>query len=232
VDYQTPSSNGGQAGQPAGFLFPAWTNMIGAGIAIGVILLGGFLTFIPWYYFSPKNTDVGYAPVQPVPYSHKLHAGDLGIDCRYCHVNVEKSPVASVPPSQVCMNCHTVIKSKSPKLEPVRQSFATGLPVEWVRIHKIPDYAYFDHSRHVNRNVGCVSCHGRIDQMEVVRQSQPLSMSWCLDCHRNPAPNLRPKEAITQMDWKAPGDDPAAFGSELMARNSIHPPTDCSGCHR
>lgn len=231
MDNQKPPKDGDLSGRPSGFLFPAWTNLIGAGLAIGLILGGGLLTFVVWYYFSPKNTDVGYAPVQPVPYSHKLHAGDLGIDCRYCHVNVERSPVATVPPSQVCMNCHTIIKNKSEKLAPVRDSFASGMPVPWVRIHKIPDFAYFDHSRHVNRNVGCVSCHGRIDQMERVRQEQPLSMSWCLDCHRDPAHNLRPADAITKMDWKPEGDA-EALGRELMAKNSIHPPTDCSGCHR
>jgi hypothetical protein len=213
-------------------LFPAWTNNIPAAALTGLVLLGGLVTFVVWYYFSPKHTDVGYQPVQPVPYSHKLHAGEMGMDCRYCHTGVEKSAHATVPPTQTCMNCHNVVRKDSPKLAPVRDSWATNMPVEWKKVHKIPDYAYFDHSRHVNRGVGCVECHGRIDQMEVVRQVQPLSMSWCLDCHRNPAPHLRPKDvSVTQMDWKAP-EDPQAFGEKLVQEYNIQPPQDCSGCHR
>lgn len=232
MDNQRPPVNGDPSNRPAGYLFPAWTNKIGPALVASIFVLGGVLTLVVWYYFSPKHTDVGYAPVQPVPYSHKLHAGDLGIDCRYCHASVEKSAHATVPPTQTCMNCHTVIKPKSERLAPVRASWESGLPIPWVRIHKVPDYAYFDHSRHVARGVGCVSCHGRVDQMEVVRQMEPLSMGWCLDCHRDPAQHLRPKEAVTQMDWKAPNDDPVAFGHELIKQNNIHPPTDCSGCHR
>jgi len=181
------------------------------------------------YYFSPKYTDVGYMPTQPVPYSHKLHVGTLGLDCRYCHASVEVSPVANVPPTQVCMNCHAIIKRDSPKLEPIRNSLATGKPMRWIRVHNLPDYAYFNHSVHVRAGVGCVSCHGQIDQMEVVHQAKPLSMSWCLDCHRNPAPNLRPAEEVTNMQWIAPRDQ-ATWAAEAATR--VHPPVDCSGCHR
>ena len=137
-----------------------------------------------WYYGSPKYTDVGYRPRQPVPYSHKLHAGDLGIDCRYCHYSVEKSAVANIPPTSVCMNCHTLILPESEKLLPVRESWATGEPIKWVRIHKIGEYAYFNHSIHIDRGVSCISCHGNVADMEVVEQKKPLSMGWCLECHR------------------------------------------------
>ena len=215
------------------FLFPPWANKIPA---LSVAILGFVATaagVLIWYYFSPKHTDVGYAPKQPVPYSHKLHAGDMGMDCRYCHVNVERSWHASVPATQVCMNCHANVKKESAKLAPVRKSWETGEPVPWVRIHKTPDYAYFPHHRHVSRGVGCVECHGRIDQMEVVAQNQPLSMSWCLECHRNPAARLRPPEFVTKMDWEPPaGETRESFGQKLVEKLKIAPPTDCSRCHR
>jgi len=150
-----------------------------AGPIVGLLAVGGV-----WYFGSPSYTDVGYAPVQPVPYSHELHVGELGIDCRYCHVSVETSPVANIPPTQTCMNCHTAIRPESTKLEPIRQSNRTGMPVDWIRVHDLPDYVYFNHSAHVRRGVSCVECHGRIDRMEEVYQDQPLSMGWCLDCHR------------------------------------------------
>lgn len=169
--------------------------------------------------------------MQPVPYSHKLHAGDLGIDCRYCHSTVEVSNVAVVPAAETCMNCHARVKTDSPLLQPVRDSYASGRPVEWVRVHRLPDYVYFSHRAHLAAGVSCVSCHGRIDQMAEVKQVKPLTMAWCLECHRDPAPNIRPRELVTKLDWKPEGD-PAALGRELIAKNDIHPPTNCSGCHR
>lgn len=178
-----------------------------------------------WFFGSPKNTDIGYRPHQPVAYSHKLHAGDLGIDCRYCHVFVETSAVASIPPTQICMNCHTLVGVNSDKLNLVRESIATGTPIEWVRVHELPGYAYFDHSLHLNAGVGCTSCHGRVDQMEVVTQHESLSMGWCLDCHRDPAPHLRPADQLTNMAWVPDLDAP----QEL---NNIKPPQDCTACHR
>jgi len=209
-------------------IFPRSLNYLPLIGAFAVILGGAGITFAIWYYGSPWNTQVGYAPVQPVPYSHKLHAGELGIDCRYCHANIERSAEAMIPPTQTCMGCHAVIKQDSVKLEPVRASWASNEPVEWVRIHRLPDHAYFDHSVHLAAGVGCTSCHGRIDQMEVVRQDQPLSMSWCLDCHRDPGKHLRPKDQITNMAWE-PSDDE----SEQLARAElVNPPQHCSGCHR
>jgi hypothetical protein len=184
-----------------------------------------------WYYFSPRFTDVGYRPIQPVPYSHKLHAGELHIDCRYCHASVELSPVANVPPTQVCMNCHRLVKVDSPALAKVRDSAKNGTPMRWVRVHKLPDYAYFDHHAHVRAGVGCVTCHGHIEQMDVVQQAQPLNMEWCLNCHRNPQPNLRPLSEITNMSWRPPRD-PALRARQLAELRPVKPPVDCSGCHR
>ena len=186
-----------------------------------------------WYGASPKTTDVGYAPKQPVPYSHALHAGELGIDCKYCHTTVDKAPFAAVPSTETCMNCHQRIHVTSPKLEPIRSSFATGKPVEWTKVHDLPDYAYFNHGVHVAKGVGCVSCHGRVDTMEVVTQHEPLSMGWCLDCHREPERALRPAEEVTNMAYEPPpGQTQLARGAELRAEHNINPPTDCSTCHR
>ncbi len=183
------------------------------------------------YLFHPDRADTGYQPKQPVAYSHKLHAGNLGLDCRYCHATVEVSAYAAIPPTETCMNCHTRVKPESPLLQPVRDSYASGRAIPWVRIHKLPDYVYFNHQAHVGAGVSCVSCHGRIDQMAEVRQVKPLSMAWCLECHRDPAANIRPRNQVTNLGWK-PDRDPAEIGRELMAKNNIHPPTNCSGCHR
>jgi menaquinone reductase, multiheme cytochrome c subunit len=215
------------------FVFPRWANKTRqiAGVVLGVAPL--YLTGLVWYGFSPKTTDVGFQPHQPVPYSHALHAGELGMDCRYCHNTVEEAAHAAVPPTQTCMNCHGMIWTKSAKLLPVRESWATGNPVEWTKVHDLPDYVYFNHSAHVTRGVGCVSCHGRVDQMVEVHQHAPLSMGWCLDCHRAPEANLRPPEEVTNMTWKPPNDqDPVAYGKTLREKNHIAPPTDCSTCHR
>jgi hypothetical protein len=214
-------------------MFPRWTNQVPkiAPVILGLVLVSVIFTI--WYWFSPKHLVVGYAPEQPVPYSHQLHAGQLGMDCRYCHNNVERSAYAGVPPTQTCMNCHTNIKKDSPLLQPVRDSWETGKPVPWLRIHKVADYAYFDHSAHITRGVGCVSCHGRVDQMIVVRQQEPLNMEWCLNCHRNPEPSLRPLDKITDMDWKA-SDMSANEKQEIAKRlSTLQPPVvNCAGCHR
>lgn len=194
-----------------------------------------FAVTIVTYGFSPAATDVGYMPTQPVPYSHAVHAGKLGMDCRYCHTTVETAAHAAVPPTQTCMGCHTALRADSPRLEAVRQSFATGLPVNWVRVHDLADFVYFNHSAHVSRGVGCVSCHGRVDRMEVVYQKQPLSMAWCLECHRNPEPHLRPVEFVTKMDFDASADlglTQAELGAKLRRELNINPSVDCSTCHR
>lgn len=212
-------------------IFPRWTNYIPLALAVAGPIGAASVIFSVWYWFSPAYTDAGYRPLQPVAFSHRLHAGELGLDCRYCHNTVEKSSYAAVPPTATCMNCHATIRKDSPKLAPVRASFESGRPIEWTRVHMLPDYSYFDHSAHITAGVGCVSCHGRIDEMDVVHQEKPLSMSWCLDCHRDPEPNLRPKHEVTNMAWNRseagynPHDDP-------HRAQAVNPPLHCSGCHR
>ena len=200
---------------------------LAGGVAGGAIFAVAFIG----YYFSPEYTDVGYRPVQPVPFSHKLHAGELELDCRYCHAQVEVAAVASVPPTKVCMNCHQLVTRDSPQLAAIRDSMADDMPMQWVRVHKLPEYAYFDHSVHVGAGVGCSDCHGDIRQMEIVQQHAPLSMSWCLSCHRDPQMHLRERDEITNTTWKPPRNQ-LEFATELIERRGIDPPEDCSACHR
>jgi len=191
---------------------------------------GVFALVFLWYYFVPSYTDVGYMPDQPVEYSHRLHVGQLGLDCRYCHTNVETTAHSNIPATQTCMNCHSQIKTESLALVGVRESWATGNSIEWVKVHQLPDFAHFSHSIHINNGVGCESCHGRVDQMETVRQEEPLSMRWCLDCHRAPEQYLRPTSEITKMGYEQPID----FLERNLARmkeENIRPPTACSACH-
>ncbi|PZR13214.1 MAG: cytochrome C [Archangium gephyra] len=236
-------------------IFPRWTNQTPRLITLGALAGLGATVFAVYWWASPYHTDVGYAPKQPVEYSHELHAGTLKMDCRYCHVGVEQGAFAGVPPTQTCMNCHKQVKPDSELLKPVRESWATDKSIEWKRIHKLPDFAYFNHSAHVGVGtgdkraaIGCETCHGRIDTMKVVRQVQPLSMSWCLDCHSNPGPNLRPVEHITTMGWSA---DMAWQEQQRQIAATLNPPgslsgaqkfvdgeyktfatAGCSGCHR
>ena len=224
-------------------IFPRTLNLLPLVLAVASLTGGGAATGAVWYYFSPRNTQVGYAPVQPVRYSHRLHAGELGLDCRYCHANVERSAEAMIPPTQTCMGCHSLVKTQSARLALVRESFATGEPIPWVRVHKLPDHAYFNHAVHLNVGVGCSTCHGRIDREDVVRLETPLSMGWCLECHRDPGPNLRgcktagdgetaaqraAYESVTNMGWEQQAD---AEQMRACAAN-VHPPQNCSGCHR
>jgi len=218
-------------GSPSRFVFPKWTNLLRPALVLGGA--GGLLytIVVVTFGFSPKTTNVGYAPEQPVPYSHQLHVGQLGLDCRYCHNTVERTARAAIPPTQTCMNCHSMVRTTSEKLTPVFESYATGRPVRWVRVHDLPDYVYFDHSIHVNRGVACETCHGRVDTMETVRQVNTLSMGWCLDCHRSPERFLRPPELVTEMGWQPEGD-PEVLGSRLRSARNINPSTDCITCHR
>ena len=214
-------------------IFPKSANKLPLQIILFVFLLAGAVTAATTYYATPKYTRVGYAPVQPVPFSHALHVGQVGLDCRYCHSNVEKSGVANVPTAQTCMNCHSAIKTDSPLLAPVRASYESGDPVPWKRIHQMPDYVYFNHAAHVNRGVSCVECHGKINEMEVVAHSKPLSMSFCLDCHRQPEKFVRPLDQITNLNWTPEQmTDHAAWAADFVKSNKITPPTSCTGCHR
>jgi hypothetical protein len=192
---------------------------------------GGVVAILAiWYFFSPEFTDVGYAPEQPVAFSHRLHAGQIGLDCQYCHTKVKDAAHANVPATQTCMNCHSQIRTESPKLLPVRESWATGKSIEWVKVHQLPDYARFSHAIHTNNGVGCESCHGRIDQMEVVSLQEPLSMGWCLECHRQPELFLRPDSEITTMGYEYP-DDYVQKNLQRVLDENIVPPTNCSACH-
>ena len=156
------------------------------------------------------------------------------MDCRYCHTSVEASHEANIPPTQTCMNCHNIVgvDSDSEDLALVRESWTTGKPIEWVKVHMLPDYAYFNLAVHVDANIGCASCHGRIDQMEIVEQAEPLSMGWCLDCHRDPAKHIRPENvSVTQMDWVA-SEDHEEIMNKYIKIHGISPPEDCTACHR
>jgi hypothetical protein len=176
-------------------------------------------------------TQEGVAREQPIPFSHQHHVGGMGIDCRYCHTTVESSAYAGIPPTKTCMNCHAQIWSDTPTLEPVRESFRTGRSIEWVRVHDLPDFVYFDHSAHVNKGVGCTTCHGAVDRMPLVMQESSLQMEWCLECHRAPERFVRPREEVFSVAWQPPADQ-LAVGRELVKRYGIHPRTSCSTCHR
>jgi hypothetical protein len=214
-------------------IFPKSANALPLQILIFLMVLGGVAAAGITYYATPAYLRVGYQPVQPVPFEHSLHAGQLGIDCRYCHAAVEKSGTSSVPAAQTCMNCHSVIKTTSPLLEVVRESYKTGDPVPWIKIHQTPDYVYFNHSVHVNRGVSCVECHGKVNEMTTVYHAKPHSMSWCLDCHRDPASRIRNPEDVFNLDSQTLAEQ----GKLQQAKGFVHdwklnPPQSCSGCHR
>jgi formate-dependent nitrite reductase cytochrome c552 subunit len=219
-------------------IFPKWTNRLPRQIIIGALLMGTAVAGGVTYYFTPKYTRVGYQPIQPVAFPHSVHVKQLGLDCRYCHNGVEKSWYSNIPATSVCMNCHTQVLKDDPRLAPVRESAATGRPIEWVQIHKLPDYAYFNHSVHVNRGLSCVECHGQINDMDEVYHAKPFSMTFCLDCHRDPAAHVRPLDKITDLDWK-PSTDPTKVaevqkekGTQLVKDWHVQSLQNCSTCHR
>jgi len=217
-------------------IFHRSANTVSKASVFGAILI---LTGVAWALAkiqrSPYNTRAFVARRQHVQFSHKHHAGDDGIDCRYCHTTVETSSFAGIPPTATCMNCHSQLFANSSFLEPVRESFRTGRPIEWTRVHDLPDFVYFDHSIHVNKGVGCSTCHGRVDQMPLMWNVASLHMEWCLECHRNPAKHIRPREQIVNMDWPPRGYDQITEGKKLMKRYNIESAeaiTNCSTCHR
>ncbi len=219
-------------------IFPRWTNKLPARILAGALLVGTAAVSGVWYYFTPKYTRVGYQPIQPVAYSHATHVDQLGMDCRYCHSAVEKSWYANIPSAASCMNCHNQVLATDPRLALVRESAQSGKPIPWVQIHKTPDYVYFNHAVHVNRGVSCFECHGQINKMEEVRHAHPLSMSFCLDCHRDPAARLRPPDKITDLNWKW-SEDPRtaaqlqkANGEKFAHDWKVQSLQSCSACHR
>jgi hypothetical protein len=214
-------------------VFPRYTNTLSR---VTAVALFGLVATVLWLWAriqsSPYTSTVRIAKTQPVPFSHRHHAGNIGIDCRYCHTSVEESAFAGIPPTETCMNCHKQIWADAPMLEPVRESARTGKPLQWTRVHDLPDFAYFNHAVHVKRGVGCVSCHGQVDDMPLMWQVGDLTMSWCLDCHRNPAPHLRPREAVFDMRWEPPEDGAETLGRELAQAGHVRTLQSCSYCHR
>jgi hypothetical protein len=176
-------------------------------------------------------TDVGVAPGQPVPFSHKHHVGDDGIDCRYCHTSVETSSFAGIPPTETCMGCHSQIWANAELLEPVRASLRTGKSLEWARVHDLPDFVYFNHSIHINKGIGCSTCHGRVDQMPLTYKVNTLYMQWCIGCHRNPAQFVRPRDQVFNIAYQYP-DNQLELGIRLVKEYKIQSLTDCVTCHR
>jgi hypothetical protein len=196
-----------------------------------VFFVAGALWLLAAINRSGYVTQQDVAREQPVQFSHKHHAGELGIDCRYCHTSVEISAVASVPPTKTCINCHSQIWAQSQFLEPVRASWRTDQSIRWIKVNDLPDFVYFNHSVHVHKGIGCVSCHGRVDKMNQLYQATSLQMEWCLDCHRHPERNVRPRDEVFNMRWEQPADRDA-LAATLMKAYDIHPRTDCSTCHR
>src|ERR1700682_6070025 len=184
---------------------------------------------------SPYMTRQNISREQPVQFSHKHHVGDDGIDCRYCHTGVETSAVAGIPPpTKTSINSHSVLLKNAPSLEPIRESYRSDKSIQWVKVHRLADFVYFNHSIHINKGVGCSTCHGQINQMPLVFQARTLTMDWCVDCHRNPEQNLRPRDEVFSMDWKAPANQ-EEIGKKLAADNKIRTAselTNCSTCHR
>jgi hypothetical protein len=203
---------------------------------VGIVVVG-FLALIGIPEVIARSqyvTDVARTPQQPVPFSHKHHAGELGIDCRYCHTSVETSADAGYPATHVCMTCHSQIWTQAPMLAPVRESLAENRPLVWQRVARVPDYVYFRHDIHIAKGVSCFECHGRVDRMPLMYRAKAFEMRFCLDCHRDPAPHLRPREAVFDPDWTPPADR-RALGQALMRRYHIHGPGDlthCTVCHR
>ncbi|MBK9965987.1 MAG: cytochrome c3 family protein [Holophagales bacterium] len=215
-------------------LFPKSANYLApASIAALVLVAGGAVGSLLALDYAGFNQRRGETVEQTVPFSHEHHVAGLGIDCRYCHTSVEKSAVAGIPPTSTCYNCHKIVWNEAPMLEPVRASIRTGQPLEWNKVHDLPDFAYFNHSIHVAKGIGCASCHGPVDQMRLMRSAESLQMRWCLECHRNPEKFIRPKEEVFNMNWKA--KDQETLGRELVQKYKVRPPaqiTSCGTCHR
>jgi hypothetical protein len=206
-----------------------------ARVVLVAVLVGPFLLIGLAYAFMRSSYTTGQDVTlrQPVPFSHKHHVGDIGLDCRYCHTSVEQSAFAGLPPTTTCMTCHSQLFTNARILAPVRLSLAEHKPIHWQRVHRLPQYVYFDHSIHIAKGVGCTTCHGPVQTMPLIRQEAPLTMGWCLDCHRNPAPNLRPQSEIFSTHWTPPKDQ-IAEGKKLLVQYHIDTEhlTDCSRCHR
>ncbi|TXH33921.1 MAG: cytochrome C [Rhodospirillaceae bacterium] len=221
---------------PQIFTASADTRLRAVGLVI-VLLIFVATLFVGGEMDSTYTTLVGWVKDQPVPFSHKHHAGELGIDCRYCHTTVDAGPKAGLPSTHICMTCHSQVWTGAPMLAPVRESLAENKPLEWQRVARLPDYVYFNHSIHIARGVPCVTCHGRVDQMPLMTRAQPFQMRWCLDCHRDPGPHLRPPSEVTRMDWSGWNENSTEhkeYGERMVKAYGLRPDQldDCNICHR
>ncbi len=218
-----------------GQIFPRNANRLAwLSVFAGLLLVAELVLILAVYFRSNYFRQINVAIEQPVAFSHQLHNGVLGIDCRYCHVSVNQSYFANIPATETCMTCHSQIKTYSPKIAPVLESYATGKPIEWNKVHRVPDFVYFNHAIHVNKGVGCSTCHGQVNEMPVVWQQQAMFMGWCLNCHRNPEQYVRPRDEVYNMEYVAPANQ-VALGRQLVAEYGIMPPdqlTNCWVCHR
>jgi hypothetical protein len=215
-------------------IFHRWTNSFSKAALIGAILvIGAIVVVFDLLYKGSYSTRVKVARDQPVPFSHKHHVQDLEIDCRFCHTSVEKSAFAGLPSTQTCMTCHSQIWPDAKVLEPVRNSYRTGVPLRWQRVNDLPDFVYFNHSIHVNKGVACVTCHGPVGEMPMSWRQSDLEMKWCLQCHRNPEKFIRPRDAVFAADWKWPKtQDAAELRRWLVKEYHVKQYTDCTTCHR
>jgi hypothetical protein len=216
-------------------LFPPRANAFARGSLLAVIVVAvavplALMVYVRTSFATGEHADIA----QPIPFDHRIHARGLRIDCRFCHSTVERAATAGIPPTIACVGCHNKAWRESEQFAPVRASLQSGRPIPWRRVNALPDFVYFDHSIHVAKGVGCATCHGRVDQMERVSQATPLSMRWCLDCHRDPARHLRPRTAIASMEWTPPAGHAArdSLAAALAAEYRVRRLTDCSDCHR
>lgn len=213
-------------------LFPRWANSAIRAILIaaGAVLVGVPVALLAWAR-TPSATGQYHSVAQPIRFSHPLHASGLRIDCRYCHAGAERSAMAGLPPTRSCVGCHDDIVLQSADFEPVRRSLRAATPIQWRRVTNVPDFVFFDHAVHTGKGFGCETCHGRVDRMEEVHQSAPLTMGWCLQCHRAPERYIRPVDDVTRMGWQPAGDQ-RAVGRALVARYHVRSVTTCTACHR
>ena len=213
-------------------VFPRRANFIARATLLGIVGFLFALVSVYWVYLrSPAFTGLGQAPAQPVAFSHQLHAGQLGIDCRYCHTTVETSAFAGMPDTKTCMNCHSVVKTNSALLQPIRDSFQTGKAMQWATVNNLPDYVYFDHSIHINKGIGCVSCHSRVDQEPLMQKGATLQMGFCINCHMHPETQVRPREEVFNMSWQPPANQ-AVLAQTLIQQYNVESKISCSTCHR
>jgi hypothetical protein len=196
-----------------------------------LFVVAGLLVLFAAVNRSPWVTEARVPREQPIQFSHERHVAGNGIDCRYCHTSVEESAFAGIPPTKTCMNCHSQIFANSPYLQPVRTSFTSNMPLHWTRVHDLPDFAYFNHSIHVKKGVGCTTCHGQVDRMPLMWQENSLQMEWCLDCHRNPERYVRPRDQVFSVSYQPPSNQ-RELGERLVAEYQIQKLTSCSTCHR